>query len=157
MSRRPARLGTFVFLVFLGITSALRADQTQGTKLFDDVRFEGISSDQLAVDVVVLPQISRQRLLVHDMALQDYLKVLHKGDRISVMVVMDNGQAILQTLSVKNVAVSMRYRALVLFIAAFAFWLVCFLLSGFHPERLSWERTEGSAIRSFKPSSGSEF
>ncbi len=136
MSRRPARLGTFVFLVFLGITSALRADQTQGTKLFDDVRFEGISSDQLAVDVVVLPQISRQRLLVHDMALQDYLKVLHKGDRISVMVVMDNGQAILQTLSVKNVAVSMRYRALVLFIAAFAFWLVCFLLSGFHPERL---------------------
>jgi hypothetical protein len=129
-------VGLFILMTMLGIAPALWADQAPATQILEEVRFEGMSSDQLSADVMVLPQMAPARLLVHDTALQDYLKGLHKGDRLSVMVVMDNGQAILQTLSVKNVSVSMRYRALVLFIAAFAFCLVCFLLSGFHPEKL---------------------
>jgi hypothetical protein len=115
---------------------AARADQPLGTTTFDNVRVESVASDRLSVDVVVLPPMTPEHFLVRDTALQDSLKDLHKGDHLSVLVVTDSGGTTLQTMSVKVVSVGVRYRALVLFGAAFAFWLVCFLLSGFHPQKL---------------------
>ena len=122
---------------FTGVlASAAWADQPPGTTTLNDVRVESIASDRLSVDVVVLPQNDPGAFLVRDTALQDSLKDLHKGDRLSVLVVTDNGQTTLQAMSVKVVSVGVRYRALALFGAAIAFWLVCFLLSGFHPQKL---------------------
>jgi hypothetical protein len=115
---------------------AAGADQPPGTTTFDDVRIESIARDRLSVDVVALPKMTPEHFLVRDTALQDSLNELHKGDRLSVVVVTDNGQTTLQTMSVKLISVGVGYRVLVLFGAAFAFWLVCFLLSGFHPQRL---------------------
>jgi hypothetical protein len=122
-------------MVLLGMTSFLMADQSPATVL-DNVRFEGIPSDQLSVDVTVLPQGTAQRLLVRDPALQDRLKGLHKGDRLSVVVATENGQATLQAMSLRVVPVGRVLRTVVLLAALFVFWLVCFLLSGFHPEKL---------------------
>lgn len=128
-------LGMLIPMVLLGITSSMRADQSPATVL-NDVRFEGFPSDRLSVDVTVLPQGTAQRLLVRDPALQDELKGLHKGDRLSVVVASENGQATLQAMSVRVVRVGRLFRTLVLMAAVFFFWLVGFLLSGFHPEKL---------------------
>jgi hypothetical protein len=128
-------LGMLIPMVLLGITSSMRADQSSATVL-NDVRFEGFPSDQLSVDVTVLPQGTAQRLLVRDPALQDELKGLHKGDRLSVVVASENGQATLQAMSVRVVRVGRLFRTLVLMATVFFFWLVGFLLSGFHPEKL---------------------
>jgi len=43
------------------------------------------------VDVVVFPQMTPEHFLVGDAALQEGLKEIHKGDRLSVVVVTDNG------------------------------------------------------------------
>jgi hypothetical protein len=134
LSRHPT-LVMLIPTVLLGINSILWADQSAAT-VFDNVRFEGIPSDQLSVDITVLPQGTAQRLLVRDTALQDRLKGLHKGDRLSVVVATENGQAILQAMSVRVIPVGRVFRTVVLLVAMFAFWLVCFLLSGFHPEKL---------------------
>jgi Cu/Ag efflux protein CusF len=136
MLNKTLSLGGIILTVVLAAAPAARADQPPGTTTFDDVRVESVSSDRLSVDVVVLPQMTPEHFLVRDTALQDSLKDLHTGDRLSVLVVTDNGQTTLETMSVKVIAVGVRYRVLVLFGAAFAFWLVCFLLSGFHPQRL---------------------
>jgi hypothetical protein len=106
------------------------------TTALNDVRVESVASDRLSLDVVVLPQMTAEHFLVRDTAVQDQLQGLHKGDHLSVVVVTDNGQTTLQTMSVKVVSVEPGYRALALFGAAIAFWLVCFLLSGFHPQKL---------------------
>ncbi len=135
MLRRCVTLFMLVPMVLLGVTHTARGDQSPGTVL-DNVRFEGIPSDQLSVDITVLPQGTAQRLLVRDTALQDRLKGLHKGDCLSVVVATENGQATLQAMSVRVVPVGRVFRTVVLLVALFAFWLVCFLLSGFHPEKL---------------------
>ena len=136
MLNKPVCLGTLILTVVLAAAPAPGADQPSGTTTLDDVRIESIASDRLSLDVVVLPQMTREHFLVRDTALQNTLKELHKSDRLSVLVVTDNGQITLQTMSVKVVSVGVRYRALVLLGAAVAFWLVCFLLSGFHPQKL---------------------
>ena len=133
---KTLNLGTIILAAVLAAAPAARADQPQGTTTFDDVRVKSIASDWLSVDVLVLPQMTPQHFLVRDTALQGYLKDLHEGDRLSAVVVTDSGQAILQAMSVKVISVGVRYRVLVLFGAAFVFWLVCFLLSGFHPQKL---------------------
>ncbi len=133
---KTLNLGTIILAAVLAAAPAARADQPQGTTTFDDVRVKSIASDWLSVDVLVLPQMTPQHFLVRDTALQGYLKDLHEGDRLSAVVVTDGGQAILQAMSVKVISVGVRYRVLVLFGAAFVFWLVCFLLSGFHLQKL---------------------
>jgi len=115
---------------------AVRAEQSTGTTKFEDVRVESIAADGLSMDGAVLPQITAMHFLVADAVLQDRLKELHKGDHVAVLAATDNGQVTLRTLSVKVVAVGVRYRALVLLGSIFAFWLVCFLLAGFHPQKL---------------------
>jgi hypothetical protein len=136
MLSKTLSLGTFLLTVALAASPAAGADQPPGTTALDDVRVERISSDRLSLDVVILPQMTPEHFLLRDTALQNSLNDLHKGDRLSVLVTTDNSQTILQTMSVKVVSVGVRYRALVLLGAALAFWLVCFLLSGFHPHRL---------------------
>ena len=137
MLTKPANVGMFVLLVLLRIASIARADQAAGIMTtLNDVRFESISSDQLSVDVMVLPRMTPEHLLVRDPALQNILKGLHKGDRLAILVSTENGQAILQSMSVRVVTVGRLFRTVVLRFAIFAFWLVCFLLSGFHPEKL---------------------
>lgn len=137
MLTKPANVGMFVLLVLLRIASIARADQAAGIMTtLNDVRFESISSDQLSVDVMVLPRMTPEHLLVRDPALQNILKGLHKGDRLAILVSTENGQAILQSMSVRVVTVGRLFRTVVLLVAIFAFWLVCFLLSGFHPEKL---------------------
>lgn len=129
-------LGTAFLGITLVIAPVARADQSTGPSAFDDVRVESIARDRLSVDVVVLPKMTSEHLLVRDTALQDKLDTLHIGDRLTVLVVTDNGQATLETMSVKAVAVGIKDRALALIGAALGFWLVCFLLSGFHPQKL---------------------
>jgi hypothetical protein len=129
-------LGIAVMSITLVGAPAARADQSTGPSVLDDVRVESIARDRLSVDVVVLPKMTSEHLLVRDTALQDKLDTLHIGDRLTVLVVTDNGQATLETMSVKAVAVGIKDRALALMGAALGFWLVCFLLSGFHPQKL---------------------
>ncbi len=136
MTDKMMRMGMIAVIATLGVAPALRADQPPGTPAFEEVRFEGISGDQLAADVTMLPQMTLQRLLVRDAGLQDTLKGVHKGDRLSVEVQTENGLPVLQAMSVKTVSVSAGFRVVVVAVAALAFWLVCFLLSGFHPQKL---------------------
>jgi hypothetical protein len=136
MPTKMASLKMFILMTTLAIAPVLRADQAPGAQVSEEVRFEGVSSDQLSADVVVLPQMTPARLQVRDPGLQDSLKGLHRGDHLSVAVQMEDGLPILLAMSVKTVSVSTGFRALVLAVAALAFWLVCFLLSGFHPQRL---------------------
>jgi hypothetical protein len=136
MLSKTLSLGTFFLAMVLAAASVARGDPPPGTATFDDVRVQSIASDRLSVDVVVLPQMTAEHFLVRDTALQDQLQGLHKGDRLSVLVMTDNGQTTLQTMSVKVVSLEPGYRALALLGAAIAFWLVCFLLSGFHPQKL---------------------
>ena len=86
--------------------------------------------------MIALPRMTPMHLLVRDTAVQNSLKEIHKGDRLAVLVATDGGQMGLQAMSVRVVPVGVRNRVLALLGAALAFWLVCFLLSGFHPERL---------------------
>ncbi len=130
------RLALMILMSSLAIAPALRADQGPGAQVLEDVRFEGISEDRLSADVSVLPQVTPQRLIIRDTGLQDSIKNLHKGDRLSVAVQAENGLLILQEMSVKTVSTSAGFRVMVLSVAAVAFWLVCFLLSGFHPRKL---------------------
>jgi len=136
MQSKPLNLKTIILALVLAATPAAWADQPPGTTTLDDVRVDSVSSDGLSVDVVVLPQMTPEHFLVRDTALQNNVKDLNEGDRLSVRVVTDNGQTTLQTMSVRVVSVGVRYRVAVLLGATFAFWLVCFLLSGFHPQKL---------------------
>lgn len=136
MLNKTLNLRTLMLAVFMASASAAWADQPPGTTTLNDVRVESISSDRLSLDVVALPQMTPEHFIVRDTALQDRLQDLHRGDRLSVLVMADNGQTTLQAISVKVVPVGVRYRALALSGAAIAFWLVCFLLSGFHPQKL---------------------
>jgi len=136
MLNKVARLGICAFVALLLVSSAARADEAPGSTLFADVRVTSVASDDLSVDVVVLPQMTPRHFLVRDTALQNNVKGLHVGDRLAVLVAMDNTQTILQAMSYRVVSVGMGYRALVLVVAIFVFWLTCFLLSGFHPTKL---------------------
>ncbi len=135
MLNKPLRSGTFLLTLVLTLAPSARADQAQGTTILNDVRVESIGSDLLSVDVVTQPQMARLHLLVRDTALQEALKQLRRGDHLAVVVMTDaNSQNALQTMSVKVVSVGMGHRIVVLAGSAFAFWLLCFLLSGFHPQ-----------------------
>jgi hypothetical protein len=136
MLTKPVNVGMSILLVLPGIASVARADQSAGMITLNDVRFESIASDQLSMDVMVLPRMTPEHLLVRDPALQNLLQPLHQGDHLSILASTENGQAILQTMSVRVVTVGRLFRTVVLLVAIFAFWLVCFLLSGFHPEKL---------------------
>jgi hypothetical protein len=128
--------GICALIVFLRVSSAAWADQGQALTNIGDVRVTSVASDQLSVDVVDLRDMTPKHFLVRDTALQNNVKSLHKGDRLTVAVATDKDESILQAMSYKVVSVGMGYRAVVLLIAIFAFWLVSFLLSGFHPEKL---------------------
>ncbi|MGO8792037.1 MAG: hypothetical protein ACLQVL_32255 [Terriglobia bacterium] len=136
MRSKTLSLWILALAVFHMASPAARGDQAPGTMALGDVRVASVSNDQLSVDVVVLPEMTPRHFLVRDTALQNTVKGLHKGDRLSVLVATDNGQTTLQALSAKVVSVGLGYRTVVLLVAIFAFWLVCFLLSGFHPQKL---------------------
>ena len=134
-----SRWPNFLILILTAMAlaaPAARADESAATTKYEDVRVESIAGDGLSMDGVVLPQMTVTHFLVGDVALQDRLKLLHNGDHVAVLAATDNGQVTLRTLSAKVVAVGVRYRVLVLIGSIFAFWVVCFLLSGFHPEKL---------------------
>ena len=116
-----------------------RADQPPATSTFEDLRVERIAGDGLSVDCVVVPQSTPMHLVIGDQVLQDRVKELHAGDHVSALIATDTGQPTLRTLSVRAVGVGVRYRAEVILGSMFAFWLVCFLLSGFHPEAIMGE------------------
>jgi hypothetical protein len=113
-----------------------RADQPSATTTFEDLRVERIAGDGLSLDCVALPQATPMHLVLGDQVLQDRVKELHAGDHVSALIATDTAQPTLRTLSVRAVGVGVRYRAEVILGSAFAFWLVCFLLSGFHPQKL---------------------
>jgi len=136
MPHKSLRWILLALAAFLTVAPPARGDQPAGPTVHPDARFEGVSTDQVSADFVILPQMTPQHFLVRDVALQDELKALHKGDRLSVMVAADNGQTVLQMMSVRVAPVGRLYRALVLVVVACVFWVVCFLLSGFHPQRL---------------------
>jgi len=137
MRNRLLIAGIFLLPAFLMLAPAARGGQAQGTTILNDVRVESIGSDLLSIDVTTPPQMTPSHFLVHDAALQDALKGLHRGDHLSVLVSTDESdQKILQAMSVKTTPVGPGRRIRVLFGSAVAFWLVCFLLSGFHPQRL---------------------
>jgi Cu/Ag efflux protein CusF len=127
---------TFILGVIVMTVPAAGADQPPGTTTVADVRVESVASDRQSMDAVLLPQLTPVHFIIRDTALQESLKSLHKGDRLSAQIVAGNGETTLQTMSVKVVSVGVKYRALAMVGAAFAFWLVCFLCSGFHPEKL---------------------
>ena len=128
---------TFLLTVVLTVAPVVRAQQAQATTILNDVRVESIGNDLLSVDVVTRPQLTRLHLLVRDTALESALKELHRGDHLSVLVMTDgNNQNTLQAMSVRVVSVTLWRRVRVLAGSAFAFWLICFLLSGFHPAQL---------------------
>jgi hypothetical protein len=136
MTCKTLSVAMFAFLVLLAANTGARADQPSGPTAFNDVRVERISSDGLSLDGVASSQTAPLRLVVADAALQDRVKELHRGDHITAMVSTEGGQMIIRSLSARVVAVGVRTRVIVLLGATGIFWLVCFLLSGFHPEKL---------------------
>ena len=135
MSRLP-RLVTLILTAIVLAAPAACADQPPEATKFDDVRIESVAADGMSVDGVVLPQMTAMHFVVGDAVLQDRLKELHKGDHVSVLAATDNGQTTVQNMSLKTVPVGVRKRVLALLGSIVAFWLVCFLLSGFHPQKL---------------------
>ena len=135
MKSKTLGCGIFAILLCLLSASVARADQGPATTI-PDARFESLSSDRLSVDVVTLSDGTVQHFLVSDPAVQNQLLALHKGDRLSARIVKNDGQTTLQTMSVRVVSVGARYRVFTILGAAAAFWFVCFLLSGFHPQKL---------------------
>jgi hypothetical protein len=136
MMLKVLRVLVLVFVAAALAAAVARADQPPATTTFEDLRVERIAGDGLSVDCVALPQSTPMHLVVGDQVLQDRVKELHPGDHVSALIAMDTGQPALRTLSVRAVGISVRYRAEVILGSTFAFWLVCFLLSGFHPQKL---------------------
>lgn len=134
---RPLLWSLLLPTVVLILAAGAQADQGQGTTMLDDVQVQDIGSDLLSVDVIVPSQATPLHLLVRDTALENALKELHRGDRLSILVSTNGGnQQTLEAMSVKVVSVSLWRRIRVLAGWGFVFWLICFLLSGFHPLRL---------------------
>jgi hypothetical protein len=136
MQRQTMAAGTVALGALLAAVTPVRAQQAPATTVFDPVQVMAVAKDQLSVDVLDLRTMTPQHLVVRDTALQNNVKSLHNGDRLTVVVSMDNNPMVLQAMAYKVVSVGMGYRAVVMLIAIVIFWLVCFLFSGFHPEKL---------------------
>ena len=136
MLQRTPRLGIFTLSIVLAAAAAARADQPAATTTFNQVRVVAVANDQLSIDVFVLPKMTPQHFLVRDTALQNNVKGLHKGDRLTAVVSADNNQWVLQAMAYNIISVGKGFRVVVMAGAILVFWLVCFLFSGFHPGKL---------------------
>jgi hypothetical protein len=93
---------------------------------------QGVANDQSSIDVLG-PDGATYHLLAKDMVTKDRLKELHGGDYVSVLFSADKS---LKTFSVETVSVEQSTRLWIFMASALIFFLLYWLLSGFHPSKL---------------------
>ncbi len=95
-------------------------------------RVQGVASDQSSIDVTGTDGAT-YHLLAKDMVVKDRLKELHGGDYVNVLFSPDKT---LKTFSVETVSVEPSTRLWIFVASALIFFLLYWLLSGFHPSKL---------------------
>ncbi len=141
VTRKLVFATAFIISATLFMSMAARGDTTPAETTADYVRVEGVSSDQLSIDVAIGPPQNCKfiHLVVRDTVVKDRLSQLHKGDRIKVVYSTEaNGQNVLKVFCVNTATPGPRAatRFGVLLGSAGICWLLYGLFSGFKPHRL---------------------